>query len=426
MMSPGAKLRTPSRRASPRGAWLALLHLAFLGAVALHVSLPFLLPEDARSDFGYFHRSAVEVGRGGDPYSARLHEPERLEAPATVFNLNPPFQTVLMAPLGRLAYGPAMWIWYVLGLAAGVLAGLLLARTLVPDRPLRVWGPAFATAILLFWPSLGNAWLAQFGLVLTLVAALTFWLLERGRMATAGAVLGFAAGLKLFVGLFGVLFLLTRRWRALAGFGAAFVGSVILGGVALGWHTYPRYLELLGGVDWHSWSWNVSVFGTTTRLLGPHAGLPAARGVALVLGAGYALFLVLLFVRGERSDDPHALRLAAGLTFVLMILLSPLGWLYYLPALLPACGVLVASARPGRERVVSVAGVVAFLALCSVPQRPYPGPELSAAGYDAWKAELPLVAMLVLAGAHVWLLLRRSLRSSGTRNAAPTGAGGRP
>lgn len=391
-----------------RGVRLALVHLACAGAIGAHVAVPFLLPQGARSDFGYFHASAVAVVGGASPYASP-------GSAAGIVNLNPPFQTVLMAPLGLLPYAPAMWIWYGLSLACGVLAGIVLARTFVPERRTIAWGPLFATLLLLFLPTLANAWLQQLGLVLALVAAVTLHLVARQRLLVAAAVLGLASGVKLFVGLFAVYFLLTRRWRALAGFAVAFAATVLAGALLIGWGGYPDYLALLGRVDWHAWSWNVSVFGTTTRALGssvsqgllwdvPDLGLPVARVLALALGVAYAS---LILTRGARRV-PVVTGLGVSLTWVVMILLSPLGWLYYLPALLPSCALLVTAARPGRERRWSVAAVVTFLALATVPQQPYPGPDLTSPGFDWWKAELPALGLASLAATHAWLLWRRA------------------
>jgi hypothetical protein len=423
------------RRPVAWGARLALLHALLIGAIGFHLMLPFLRRDDTKTDFSSFYLSALEVWRDGNPYASRLVDPfgdsirapgaepiPDSETPAPIGNLNPPFQTVLMAPLGKLDYDPAMWIWYALSLASGIAAGFVMAGTWLPERPLRIWGPALAIAMLLYFPSAANAWIAQYGLVIALVAALSFWFLARGRHVAVGVTLGLAAGLKVFLGLFGVLFLLTRQWRALAGFTAAFLASVLLGGLALGWETYPQYLDMLGQVTWHSSSWNVSVFGTATRLLGsaandgailnlPGAGLAVGRAVAVALGIAYVGVVILA---ERRRDD---LPLAMSFTFVMMILLSPLGWWYYLPALLPSCAALVASASSGRERRVSVAAVSLFLIFSSVPQRLYMSGEIGAEGYDWWKSEMPVVALLILAGAHVWIMLRaRRLSAADARS----------
>jgi len=392
---------------------LALIHMAFIGAVGIHILIPFLLPEGSRSDFGYFHQSAAEVVRGGSPYVAGSDG-------EVVVNLNSPFLTALMIPLGKMAYGRAMWLWYASSLAVGVIAGFVMARTFVRDRFILVWGPLLATGLLLYPPSLANAWLSQLGLVLALVAALTFLLVAENRWTAAGVVLGLAAGLKVFFGIFAILFLLTRRWRALAGFGAAFLGTLVLGGLMVGWETYPAWARLLGTVDWHSWSWNVSIFGTSTRLLGSsvspglvRAGSPVGLVMGTIAVAALAVGYGFLVVRRASGGDQGRAGLAVSLTFILMIVLSPLGWLYYLPALIPSCAYLITSSRPGGDRTLSVGCVAVFLVLSAVPQRPYAGTELLSPEYAWWKSEMPLLAMLVLAGGHVTRLVHTRQRKEG-------------
>ena len=397
---------------------LALIHLAFVAAVGAHVVVPLLLPDGARSDFGYFYRSAVEVSRGGSPYVASPDQRGGEAGGDQVVNLNPPFQTALTVPLARLEYGPAMWLWYLSSLAAGIAAGFVMARAFAPRRSLVLWGPLCATFLLIYPPSLANAWYAQLGLVLALVAALTFLLLRDDRWGAVGVVLGCAAGLKIFLGLFAIFFVLNRRWRALAGFGLAFAGTLVVGGLVVGWSSYPAWAGLLATVDWHSWSWNSSVFGTASRLFGsprntglvwagPPLGPLIGRLAALLLLAGYG-WVVLRRVDG---NDAHALRLGMSLTFVMMVILSPLGWLYYLPCLIPSCLLLLMSSAVGRERALTVGSVAAFLLLTTVLQRPYPGTELLAPKYAWWKAEMPLLGMFALAGGHVVRLVRTRARN---------------
>jgi hypothetical protein len=206
---------------------------------------------------------------------------------------------------------------------------------------------------------------------------------------------------------------------------------VIVGGVVLGWETYPHYLEALAAVDWHATSWNASVFGGFTRWLGsganegtladrPGAGYLVAQIAALVLGIAY---VALVAVRGTQPGR-EVRRLALALTCTMMILLSPLGWLYYFAALLPGAAALIASARPGRERRIAGAAVVAFLALGSVPYGLTRPEDLGAETYVWWKSDLPLLALLVLGGGQAWLLARRGAgprrRDSDAESAAPS------
>jgi hypothetical protein len=405
---------------------LALVHALFLGALGFQVMLPFLRKQDTKTDFAILWLSAREAWRDGNPYASRLRDPygdsirapgaaplPDLETPSRVGNLNPPFQTVLLAPLGLLEYGAALWIWNGLTLAAAVAVGFVIARTWLPHRPLEVWGPAFSIVVLVYFPSAANAWISQLGSALALAAALSFWFLARGRWTALGATLGVVAGLKVFVGLFGVFFLLTRRWRSLAAFTGAFLVTVLAGGLSFGWDVYPQYQDMLGQVTWHSSSWNVSMFGVATRLLGsgsndgalvdlPHLGLLVGQGLAVVLGLAYCAVILA----GERRRGGADPALSLSLTFVMMLVLSPLGWWYYLTALLSSCAALVAAARDRAERTVAIVAVVLFLALSSVWQRLYMSSDLGTEGYEAWKPEMSVLAVLILAGTHGWLLLR--------------------
>jgi hypothetical protein len=228
--------------------------------------------------------------------------------------------------------------------------------------------------------------------------------------------MGFVAGLKVFAGLFGVYFLLTRQWRSLATFTGALGASVVVGGVALGWGTYADYLDVLTRVDWHASSWNASVFGGATRWFGSarNAGRvidlgPDGYAVALALAAALMATYAIVIVRSGGASDPVGQRLGVGLTCVTMILVSPLGWTHYFPALLPVAAALLATTRPGKERRFGLLVVVVFLGLSSVPQSLLRPEQLRTESYGWWKSELPLLALMVLAAVQSWLLLRRRM-----------------
>lgn len=319
------------------------------------------------SDFAGFHHSARSALSGGELYApmqlpdAPTGDFSRGGLRGTFPNLNPPVFTLFVLPLGLLPLGVAFVLWTAAALLCGGGAVLQVTR----GEP---GSTRFRHALLLFawYPVVLAVTVGQTTLFLLLGLAIagTWW--DAGRTRGAAIVLGLLASLKLFFGLFGVVFLLARRYRTLGWMVVAFVASWTLGLVAFGADAYARYAETLASVDWHGVGGNVSLAGTAERLFGgsgpaggatgPGSGAEPVRSVkSLALLAGGAGILLLGLFRVARSwggagptagrpdatmgkarRSRDALRgCAFGYTVAAMLLLSPLGWVYYFPLLYP-------------------------------------------------------------------------------------------
>lgn len=287
-------------------------------------------------------------------------------------NLNPPVFILLTAPLAWLSFQSAWMLWFCLSLAC--LAGsveFIRREQLIPGGT--VMFCAVSQAFLLYVPTLASFFLGQVTFQVMLAVVLGWRALRHGRDWAAGAWLGLAVSVKPFVGLLAVgLFLLGNK-RALMAMLLAGLACGALGWLAGGWEAYRDYLEALRTISWQAASWNTSFAGFFSRPLGgsrniPWIDAPAwARGLtdlaALAVLVTYALSIrrLLALSAAPRADWLLALSLPA------MLLISPLGWLYYFPLLLlTALGVWRAGGamkQPRRFR----AALVATLVLSSIP-----------------------------------------------------------
>src|SRR6202007_2946732 len=133
-----------------------------------------------------------------------------------------PILAWLFAPLAPLSRESAPWVFLGVGIPVALTAWALLARLARLD--------ATKAAFLLFLfmvngpmvNSLREGNTTHF-LLLLLVIALLLW--RAGWEYSAGLVLGFCAVFKLPLLLYGVYFLLRRRWRIVAG-GATMIAAL--------------------------------------------------------------------------------------------------------------------------------------------------------------------------------------------------------
>lgn len=364
-----------------------VLHVA-LGLLVLLIVLGYALVLDAASDhpisgdFVKFHTSARFLVQGEDIYRS-VPAVDFVVGDAVPFdpdtdlhpNLNPPFQTVLLSPLGYLEYRTAYIIWGALSLVGGLVGALLLgAAAGEPGR--RVSTSLLLTLLLLlYFPTFIAIFSGQWSLLplAFLVGAWVAW--RTGRHAAAGAILGGIAAIKLFFGAFFFLFLARREWRAGVGFVVAWMACTALALGVAGWDTLVRYVQILGDARWYSASWNASFMGFFSRIFGGSEGTPLVEAPWLTTVLHYglsALAVFALFRMSRQAERGVEVALLDDLTFsfciVIMLLASPFGWMYYFPFLLLPFAVLWrAGSLLEQGRRIRALAVAAWL-LSTVPR----------------------------------------------------------
>jgi hypothetical protein len=302
-------------------------------------------------------------------------------------NLNPPFQTLIMAPLARLPYAAAFWAWGLFSLLCLGIAAILVERGTrpphAPPGPLRPL--TFLVLVLAYFPTWISVAIGQITPLIFLLLVLVWVAARKDRAAWAGIALGIALSLKLFVGVLLILFLVRRQWRLLAWTTASVVVCTLATLPCAGAVTYREYLHILGSVTWYAASWNASFMGFFTRLLGGSEN-PAPLNIpvlahALAYACSALVVAALVWVAwppaAPRPADGHdaaprgpftSFDLAFSLSIPVMLLASPLGWMYYFPALLLplAIGWRAVGDLP-RPRPYRVALVIGWL-LSTVPR----------------------------------------------------------
>lgn len=211
---------------------------------------------------------------------------------------HPPFEALLLAPLGRLPFRTAYRVWGVIN--AGVW--LLLMFMVRPHSPWPQDTLGYAGLWFLFMPLGAALFHGQASLILLLVYAITFITLKRQQDFRAGAVLGLGLFKFQFILPFALIFFFRRKWRFLAGFVSTAVLLGVLSLAAIGWEGVLSYIHLLLEVAAHP---SNSSYG-------------AAMGMATLQGFAYA---VLGHWLGSRTIS----FIVAGFS-VLMILIMAWCW----------------------------------------------------------------------------------------------------
>ena len=298
-------------------------------------------------------------------------------------NLNPPFQTLLFAPLGLMNYKNAFLFYSWLSIVCGLVAVIMITNEITTVKYEMTALLSFMIILLYYFPTWANIVYGQFSLILFLLITSAWIAARNGRNALCGITLGLAMSLKLFVGLFLLFFLVGRRWRLLFWFIGTFLLLSLLPLLIMGIEAYKNYFAVLSEITWYAASWNASFLGFFTRIFGGSENVPLVNlpklAVALtrVCSLIFALWLVwLAWPQPQESSRDH-FDLGFSLTITGMLLISPLGWMYYFPVLIiPAT---VAWRLSGRldSRIRRRAMIILAWLLSTVPHFLIPSAELN-------------------------------------------------
>jgi uncharacterized membrane protein len=267
-----------------------------------------------------------------------------------------PFSTLAIYPLASLSALSAKHYWTIFNFAL-----LIFSTWLLRDMTEVAWR-RICLIVALSLPLRANLLLGQYYILLLFLLTLSCWLYLRQRRFIAGIIVGVAAGLKVFPGIYLLFFLRKKDWRAFTGGVLGVVGSIAVSVRVFGWELNRAYLTrvlpatLRGeGLDPYNLQ-AASVSSLLHRLfiyepqLNPHPALNAAWMFALLQPLLQMLVLapaMLLVAQGELSPRRVKLEWAGILLASLTMSTSAASYLFTL-LILPV--VLILDSLDGERR----------------------------------------------------------------------------
>ena len=315
---------------------LIVLSLTYHAAI-----LRFMATQLHMNDFGKFYYSARLFLDGGDMYgpSPATALPISDFEVGQLLNMNPPHFHLIMLPLALLGPDRALQTWVVLNLAAFLLSVWIVTREL----SLR-WTVSRA-----LWATLGALVFSSTGAVV-MTGQLTFLLMlmltfawraaRQNRLIAAACWLGALASIKPFLGIFALYFLFRRELVPFIAMVVVSAASFAIGLAVFGWPAHESWLSALGAANWSWLAMNGSIPGFFARsfaetpafipvLLRPDiARFGSAAGSVLV--AAWCLRTLWRISRAPESLAVSSTDRAFALLVLTSLLVTPLGWVYYL------------------------------------------------------------------------------------------------
>lgn len=252
-----------------------------------------------------------------------------------LLNLNPPHFHLLLLPLGTMSLEASARIWLVANGLTALAAIALVVRELRLTVAPTYWLP-FGCIGLASVATGANAISAQCGGLLMLPMALAWRAARHDAWGTSGFWLGVLISVKPFLGLFLFTLPLLRLWKALMTACLAGAACVALGGLVFGLHSYIEWAQALRDVSWVWSSMNASLMAIAVRLFdsSPYV-TPFAVRPALVTPLWLAACIAV--AAGSRRAAVRSIDHAFAVTVLASLLISPLGWTYYLWLAMPGC-----------------------------------------------------------------------------------------
>jgi alpha-1,2-mannosyltransferase len=367
-------LRSPRSRAM----WGDLAHATVAGLVVVlcvgwlvyHAVLARAMVEQYHlNDFGKFYYAARLFLAGEDMYgpnpATSMYVGPGLEH--EFLNVNPPHFHLLMLPLAPLAPMTALVIWAVASLAALAFCLRLVVRELgVRLTPARVlWS---ALALLSFAATGAVVITGQLSLLLMVPVTLAWIAARHDRWPHASVWMGLAMSVKPFLLIFVPYFLLRRQWRA-AGYAVLTIAAAFgVGRAVFGVEAHEAWGRALAGTDWPWAAMNGSLLGVLRRTLGPSPYFTPvsldSELIRIMWRAGALMILIATIWLASRDRSTQAVDRSFALLLLGALLVSPLGWVYYL--WLPV-GPLVALGLTWLRGSRSAARVRNALVTCALP-----------------------------------------------------------
>jgi hypothetical protein len=317
-------------------------------------------------DFWILFKGSREWFRGNSLYDLKaIHENHF----GHVFKV-PPFYGMLFVPFVEQD-GLMILDWHR---RINILLVLVTIGLLFLSFRIRVVSALGVGVLLLFnmRPLADTVAFGQIDIMLLLLLTIALVSALRGRESVAGVAVALGTLFKLYPVLLLALFVVRRQWRALLGFGVAFLALNGFAVLVMGWEMHRIYLfevvpNIGGGTAWVE---NQTINGFLSRAFAP--GMDAAifehPVVTALTYSGFLLTMAIATLLAWRlprpSVSPATVADAAaqerigqrsmllfGLFVIIMVLAVPAAWMHYQTiTILSFFAVLVYSAREGLPR----------------------------------------------------------------------------
>lgn len=286
-----------------------------------------------RVDFYSFYASASAYLKELNPYMAM--KASFLANPITVpENLNPPFFLQLISPLAQVSIKTALLLWFCISLVSGIWGALLCFYLTTKRDDFKTYWSLYLFIYLAMYSTLMNTSYGQTGSILLFFITTGYYCFLRNRDYLAGILWGMIIAIKLFPALLFFFVVNQKRYRLFFVMLLTTLLAFLCPLIAKGPEIYQLYIKMIVTIMWQGGNWNASLSGFLFRLF-PLDYASQHLLVIKMINAGLSVLVFVWYIKKiTMLRELSANHRAFCLTLALMILMSPMGWLYYFSLLL--------------------------------------------------------------------------------------------
>lgn len=322
----------------------------------------FLIQQKLNNDFSSFYSAALAYLHHASPYH-QLASDFLIKPQSLAINVNPPFFVWLISPLTYLSYTQASLIWCISSLLLGLWGGLLCFYLGSEANFFKRNWPNFILIYLASYACLMNTNFNQIAGFLLFFIMTGYYFFLKKKDYSCGLFWGLAIALKLFPGLFFIFALVEKRYKVFWTMLIVFLLTWSLPLVTRGSEIYLQYFANLGEIIWYGNSWNASILAYLFRIF---VDMNQSNNILLIKVIYYICFVVL-FVYYVKKLTQLKTHYGFCLSLMMMLLLSPFGWMYYFALLLPTLIVIYQNYQQEEESIKNILSWSLCLILLNLP-----------------------------------------------------------
>lgn len=247
--------------------------------------------------------------------------------------MNPPHFHLLILPLVSLPPAIAFSVWIILGFICLIISvSLIINEIKIEINPLRLGILILALSACSGMSTTLVTGQMSFFLFLLITYA---WIKARnGKWLHAAVFIGIAISVKSFLLVFMPYFIIRRQANAACLALVVAVMAFIVGAIIFGLDSYASWLNIMSKVDWAWAAMNGSILGFLSRILSQspyfvplveEQWLIYPTWVALAASVGIVTIIVI-----AKDYNNYCIDRGFALILIAALLMSPLGWIYYL------------------------------------------------------------------------------------------------
>ena len=281
-------------------------------------------------DYSCFYLGAKTLFQGDNPYQT-LFAHFFPTVKKISLNVNPPIVLMAFIPFSMLSYSTSLIVWSVISLVIGIVTATVTFSIAFTPAFLKQYRVTLYILYFAFYPTLANLTIGQLGTFIAFFIMVGYYFYLKKRDVIAGLMWGIIIGMKFFPGLLFFYALKQRRYKVMAIMFLTLVTITIIPWMIYGSRIYSNYFYMLSHLDWYGDNWNASINCFLFRIFLNGHNL-------LVVKLLFMVFFIVGLIWYLKKIDNRSNHLSFSLTLVMMLIMSPFGWMYYFPLLiLPLC-----------------------------------------------------------------------------------------